>query len=276
MTEVAAGDARFAGSVPEMYDRHLGPMLFAPYAAELAARLRLPPAAAVLEVAAGTGILTERLAALPGGASLTVTDLNAPMLEIARRKLDGAAAGREVAWRTADALDLPFADGSFDAVVCQFGAMFFPDKPRAARETFRVLRPGGEWLFSVWGALGDNPHGHVTYEVGARFFPDSPPEFYRVPFNFHDPGALRRVVMEAGFAEPEIVTLDRVAEAPSAMDAAVGLVRGNPLIDTIRERGTVAPEEIEQALAETFAREFGDHPLRLPTRARVVSTRRPG
>ncbi|HEX8244954.1 MAG TPA: methyltransferase domain-containing protein [Longimicrobium sp.] len=274
---IAPGDAEFVGSIPELYDRYLGPMLFEGYAADLASRLRLPssPLPAVLEVAAGTGILTERLLeALPANATLTVTDLNAPMLDVARRRVGGAASDA-VTWQVADAMALPFEDASFDAVACQFGAMFFPDKRGAARETLRVLRPGGQWLFSVWGAWDENPFGEIVHRTVERFFPADPPGFYRVPFSFADPAALRPVVEGAGFEELEIVELDRVAESPSARDAAVGLVRGNPLIAAIEERGTVDAEEVVQALAEALAARFGDHPLRHPTRIRVVSARRP-
>ena len=107
----------------------------------------------LLETACGTGILTRALAArLPEAVAITATDLNEPMLDFARLQPSG---GR-VAWRQADAQALPFSDGTFDAVVCQFGVMFFPDKQRAYREVFRLLKPGGRFLFSVWDRLETN------------------------------------------------------------------------------------------------------------------------
>jgi hypothetical protein len=149
--------------------------------------------------------------------------------------------------------------------------MFFPDTPRAARETHRVLRPGGQWLFSVWGSWEENDFARIVHETITGFFPVDPPAFYRVPFSVHDPDALRTLVLDAGFAEPVITTLDRVAESPSAADAAIGLVRGNPLIAAMGERGVADAETIVQAVDDALSQSFGDHPLRFPTRVRVVS-----
>ena len=266
-----APEVAFVGSIPDVYDHYLGPLLFFGYADDLTSRVALRPGAtAVLEVAAGTGIVSERLRArLPASVGLTVTDLNAPMLDLARRRLAGAA---NVETREADATALPFPDAAFDAVVCQFGVMFFPDKARAARETWRVLRPQGQWLFNVWGSWEEDPFARLTDEAIARFFPDDPPSFYRIPYSMSDPDLLRGLVLDAGFAEPEIVTVDLVSEVPSAEYAATGLVRGNPIT---LGRGDVAdPGEMVDAVAEALAGEFGDHPLRLPLRARVVSARR--
>ncbi|HEV7364950.1 MAG TPA: class I SAM-dependent methyltransferase [Gemmatimonadales bacterium] len=267
----------FAGSIPEFYHRYLGPLLSAGYATDLAGRLRSLPAndGCVLEVAAGTGVLTERLRSrLPPEVRLTATDLNAPMLDLAKRRIAGPMAAG-ITWRVADAGSLPFNDECFDAVVCQFGVMFFPDKGQAARETYRVLRPSGQWLFNVWGSWAENSFGPIVHEAIASFFPDDPPQFNRVPFGFHDPVALRDLVLGAGFPEPEITELTRMAEAPSAAEAAIGFVRGNPSITAIEERGTANPEAIIRKVAESLARAFGDYPLRVPTCIRVVSAHRP-
>ena len=146
-------DQTFVGAIPEIYDQYLVPLIFEPYAVDLAARLARLPLTTVLELAAGTGVVTRRLAlGLPATVAITATDLNQPMLDRA------AAVGtsRPVSWRLADALELPFADASFDAVVCQFGAMFFPDKPRAFAEARRVLKPGGTFIFNVWDRIEAN------------------------------------------------------------------------------------------------------------------------
>ena len=274
----ATHDAVFAGSIPEFYHRYLGPLLFAGYATDLAGRLQMLPAndASVLELAAGTGILTERLKSrLPPEVRLTATDLNAPMLEVAKRRLSAGPMATGITWRVADATSLPFEDECFDAVICQFGVMFFPDKGQAAREAYRVLRPSGQWLFNVWGSWEENSFARIVHETIAGFFPADPPGFYRVPFGFHDPVALRQLVLDAGFPEPEITTLNRVAVAPMATEAAIGLVRGNPSITDIEERGTADPEVIIKKVAESLARAFGDYPLRIPTCVRVISAHRP-
>jgi SAM-dependent methyltransferase len=269
-------DARFVDSVPELYDRYLGPFLFTPLAADLASRLILPEGRGVrvLELAAGTGRLTEQLPAwLPAGSTIVATDLNPPMLEIAKRRVS-VADGRAVEWHApVDALALPFADSEFDAVVCQLGIMFFPDKPKAARETLRVLRPGGHWLLNVMGTVDENPMGRIVTEAVARLIPDPPP-FFRVPFSFPDPVALMALADEAGFEDVDVSVVDRVAEAASAHDAAYGFVFGNPGAQAVRDRGG-DPEAVVRAVAQALASEYGDHPLRIPLRARVLSACKP-
>jgi ubiquinone/menaquinone biosynthesis C-methylase UbiE len=275
----AGRDARFTGSVPQFYDRYLGPLLFEDYAVDLAGRVREMPGsdATILEVAAGTGIATEQLRArVPSAVGLVATDLNPPMLAVAGERLARAGFADGVTFREADATSLPFEDASFDAVVCQFGVMFFPDKARAAAEAYRVLRPGGQWLFSVWGSWEENSFAHIVHETAAAFFSHDPPQFYRVPFSMADADELRALVEGAGFECRDLVTLDRTLEAPSAEEAATGLVRGNPLAAAIEERGGVLVDDVVAAVARRLGEEFGDRPIRVPSRVRVVDARRPG
>jgi ubiquinone/menaquinone biosynthesis C-methylase UbiE len=167
--------ASFVGNIPEHYERGLGPLIFVDYAADIARRAAACSPARVLETAAGTGIVTRQLRDLvPAAARLTATDLNPPMLEVARAKF---RPGEHVDFRPADATTLPFPDGSFDAVVCQFGVMFFPEKDKSYHETYRVLAPGGRYLFSVWDAHRYNPFGRIAHEVASSFFPADPPQF---------------------------------------------------------------------------------------------------
>ena len=219
MIDDAAG---FTGTIPEHHDRGLGPIIFVEYATEMAKRAVVGNPTRVLETAAGTGIVTRRLRdGLPPGVSLTATDLNAPMLEIARTKF---RPGEEVEFQPADAMALPFPDGGFDAVVCQFGIMFFPDRGRSYHEVHRVLAPGGRYLFSVWDAHRYNPFGRIAQEVGARFFPVDPPQFYTVPFSCHRIDPIRDAVADAGFADFEaaVVRLDK--EIPDAVAFARGRI----------------------------------------------------
>src|SRR6266404_4632332 len=135
-----ATDKFFAGSIPKLYESYLVPLIFEPYAADIAGRLASRSPGRVLEIAAGTGVVTRALVStLPDRTAIVATDLNQTMLDQA------AVTGtrRPVEWRQADAMQLPFTDGAFDAVVCQFGVMFFPDKPKAFAEARRVLKPGG-------------------------------------------------------------------------------------------------------------------------------------
>lgn len=272
----SAADARFVDSVPEIYDRHLGSLLFEQYARDIAARLTASerPVTRVLEIAAGTGILTEQLARLlPVSSAIVATDLNPPMLAVAQKRLQDHPSGSRIEWREADATTLPFAAGAFDAVVCQFGVMFFPDKPLAASETQRVLAPGGRWLFNVWGGLEENPIARIAHETITGYFTDDPPQFYKVPFSMHEEERTRELVAGAEFSDVSVVPVRFTAEAPSARHAAIGLVRGNPILAAIEERGTVA-DEIVEAVAAALARELGDGPLRAPMLAYAVSGRK--
>jgi SAM-dependent methyltransferase len=271
---MADRDAAFVGSIPANYDRYLGPLLLHGYGDEMAARLEVRPGMRVLETACGTGIVTERLVArLAGQSDLVATDLNEPMLAYAAAKLPGAT---RVEWRRADATKLPFDDRSFDTVVCQFGLMFFPDKAAGMREAFRVLEPGGRLLVSVWGRLEDNPVQHITHETVATFFPSDPPQFYTVPFVLHDPVVVRQLLDGAGFVETQWEQRDRIGVSPSAADAALGLIEGNPIYQVIMERRASALDDIKAALARNLAAALGDHPLRSPLRANFFSAHRPG
>jgi len=265
--------ARFVGTVPASYDRYLGPLLFHRYADDLAARLPVSPGMRVLEVACGTGIVTERLVRrLAGRGTLVATDLNEPMIACAQARLP-ARAGLE--WRQADGASLPFPDRSFDVVVCQFGLMFFPDKAAGGREAYRVLRPGGTYLLTVWDTLERNAVCRITHETIATFFPADPPQFYTVPFSLHDVAAVRRLLEAAGFAEIRWESVETIGESPSAEDAAKGLIDGNAVLGTIMERRPEALGDIKAAIARNLAAELGDRPVRCHLRAHVLTARRP-
>lgn len=255
-----ASNAAFVGSIPENYDRYLGPVLFDPYAADLVARLNVPEDASVLELACGTGIVTRRLLdRLESRTKLVATDLNEAMMRYAAGKFGCEEA---VEWKQADATDLPFDDQSFDAVVCQFGLMFVPDKERALRETYRVLKPGGAFLFSVWDKIETNDLQHIVHVIISKFFDDDPPDFYQVPFSFHDPETIKSLVSIAGFKQLQISVLPLEAISPSARDVAKGLIHGNPVIASIKERDESSVSEIESAVAAAVAAKCGDAPVR--------------
>ena len=264
-------NARFVGSIPEHYDRHLGPVLFEPYARDLAARLEAREGARVLEIACGTGIATRQLRQrLPAGTRLVASDLNEPMLAHARRRLEGV---RGIEWRQADAGALPFPPASFEAVVCQFGLMFVPDKAAVCREVRRVLAPGGTFLFNVWDSLENNRFARLAHETISGFFAGDPPTFYEVPFSLSRTDVLRALVSGAGFEAIEVTPVSLEGRSPSAEDLARGLVEGNPVGTTIRERGGVQVAEVIAAVAAAVAKEFGDRPVRVPLYAIVVSAR---
>jgi ubiquinone/menaquinone biosynthesis C-methylase UbiE len=264
-------NAQFAGSIPAIYDRCLGPMFFEPYAADLMARLKLPENGSVLELACGTGIVTRHLRdRLPASIRLVATDLSEPMMQNAAAKFSSSDA---IEWKQADACNLPFADQQFDAVVCQFGIMFVPDKALSAREARRVLKPGGVFLFNVWGSLAENPLGRIAHETVAAFFKTDPPTFYHVPFGYHDQAEIKCLLESAGFADIRIDAVSKLTVPTSAEDAARGLVHGSPMSIAIAERDASLFPAITDAVAAALKKEFGGSPFRAPMQAIVAEAR---
>ena len=246
--------AKFAGSIPDFYDRGMGPVLFEPYARLTAARVAAASPARVLETAAGTGLVTRRLRdALAADAELVATDLNAPMLEVARRKFE---ASEKVTFQPADAQNLPFPNGDFDAICCQFGVMFFPDKPRAYREARRVLRPAGRYVFSVWDARPAVPYAEVAQGVLRRAFPDDTPNFLDTPFGYSAIDPIRAALHAAGFAAITIEVLPLASPITDFRGFAEGVILGAPLAEQMRARGR-DPADLVEPLAEALAQAFG-------------------
>jgi ubiquinone/menaquinone biosynthesis C-methylase UbiE len=232
-------DKVFAGSIPENYDRYLVPLIFQGYADDMARRIAARSPKAVLETAAGSGVVTRALAAvLPLDAAYTATDLNPPMLDRAQRRQAGDA---RINWRQADAQALPFDDRSFDVVCCQFGAMFFPDRIKAYREAKRVLKPQGLFIFSVWDRIEENIFAHEVTEALAVLFPQDPPLFLaRTPHGYHDLAVIRRDLDEAGFSDVRIETRPDQSRALSPRHAVIGYCEGSPLRGEIEAKGDLA------------------------------------
>jgi ubiquinone/menaquinone biosynthesis C-methylase UbiE len=251
-------DTAFSGSIPALYDRFLGPLIFADYAERLAHGVAARPVRRVLETAAGTGIVTRALVARLGGASVVATDLNPAMLAFAQT----ATPADNVEWRPADACALPLEDASFDAVVCQFGAMFFPDKVKAYREALRVLAPGGRFLFNVWDRIDENEFAAVVTQALALHFPNDPPRFLaRTPHGYHDVAAIRAQLQEAGFAHVEVETVPLACRAASYRDPATGFCQGTPLRGEIEARDPAGLEAATDAAAAALAERFGSGPI---------------
>jgi SAM-dependent methyltransferase len=258
------------GNLPHFYDQNLGPVIFVDYAADMARRVAASKPANVLEIAAGTGIVTRALRdALPTSAKLVATDLSPDMLAIAKTKF---ASGESLAFQPADAQALPFPDASFDVLACQFGVMFYPDKDKGHREALRVLKPGGRYIFSVWDAHRNVPFARIANELATRLFPADPPQFMKVPFSYGFDAAQDSLVA-AGFSDvtAAVVAVDKVI--PDTRLFATGVVGGSPFSDQLLARG-MAIEPVVDALTTEYERAFGI-PGRMPLRAIVFEARKP-
>jgi len=263
-------DTVFAGSLPQVYQSHLVPLIFQPYAEDLARRLATRPVSRVLEVAAGTGVVTRALlTALPDHVSIVASDLNQAMLDQA------AAIGtrRPVEWRRADAMALPFEDDGFDAVVCQFGVMFFPEKAKAFAEARRVLRPGGRFLFNAWDRIEENEFADVVTMALATVFPGDPPRFMaRTPHGYADRATIEQDLARGGFAgSAELVTLPARSRADSPRIPAIGFCQGTPLRNEIEARDPAGLGHATAVATDAVARRFGAGAVEAKIQAHVVS-----
>jgi SAM-dependent methyltransferase len=263
-------DKVFAGSIPELYDTHLVPLIFEAFAEDLAERVAAFSPQNVLEIAAGTGVVTRVLAPrLEPDARYVVTDLNQPMLD--------HAAGRQgqddrITWQQADALNLPFDDAAFDVVVCQFGVMFFPDRAAAYQEARRVLKPGGRFLFSVWDHLGVNEFADIVTQTATAIFPDDPPQFLpRTPYGYYDTDTIQGELTGVGFADISVSTLTETSPAPSPRDAAVAFCEGTPLRSEIEARDANLLGEVTDRAAQEIAARYGEGPVVAKIQAHILT-----
>ena len=249
-------DAWFAGAIPEVYEKLLVPLIFAPYAEDIVTRLAHRTLGRVLEIAAGTGVVTRLMASrLPADVAIVATDLNQAMLDHAA--MVGTA--RPVEWRQADAMTLPFPDASFDAVVCQFGAMFFPDRAKAYAEARRVLVPGGAFLFNAWDRIELNEFPETVVASLRTLFPDDPPRFLaRVPHGYHDLGRIAADLVDGGFANPpRMSTVPRRSRAASARVPAMAFCLGTPMRSEIEARDAAKLEVACDVAARALEMRFG-------------------
>ncbi|HEX5175855.1 MAG TPA: class I SAM-dependent methyltransferase [Chthoniobacteraceae bacterium] len=269
-TNSSEGDRRFTGSIAQLYEQYLVPLIFEPYAEDIAARVAARCPSRVLEIAAGTGVVTRQLTkALPANVPIVATDLNKPMLDQA------AAIGtaRPVEWRLADAMALPFPDASFEAVVCQFAAMFFSDKAKAFSEAGRVLRPGGWFVFSVWDRIEENEFADAVTGALGTLFPNDPPRFLaRTPHGYHDSSKIAADLMRGGFTQsPEFAVRAARSRAESPRDPAVAYCQGTPLRGEIEARDRRRLIEATDLATTAIACRFGSGTVDGKIQAHIVT-----
>ncbi|MEK6702966.1 MAG: class I SAM-dependent methyltransferase [Planctomycetota bacterium] len=260
----------FTGSVPRTYHTYLGPMIFDDYAHDMARRLAVREGERVLELACGTGIVTREIVkTLPKSAKLLATDLNQAMLDVAKVEV---ADDYRVTYQAVDACELPFGDGSFEAIACQYGVMFFPDKVKAMAAAKRVLAPGGRYIFNVWDSLEHNPIPRAVHETLAAMFPVNPiPFLAKTPYGYSDRAEIERVVQAGGFGKCMTETVGFPCTAPTAQDAAKAWCEGTPILAALAERGVSDPTPVRQAVAKVLGEKFGERPCKSTMRAVVVT-----
>ena len=270
---MSVSDRAYTGPIPSAYDQYLVPLIFEPYAVDLARRLGQRSPERVLELAAGTGVVTRTLAAtLPPRTSIVASDLNQAMVDFAM----AMPIARPVEWRLIDAQQLPFEDASFDAVVCQFGSMFFPDRPKAFGEARRVLRPGGVFIFSVWDRIDQNEFADVITTALAELFPADPPRFLaRGPHGYHERSRIAQDVAAGGF-EPaaRIETVTARSRADSARVPVLGFCQGTPLRSEIEARDPSGLDRAIDAATAAIASRFGTGAVDAKIQAHVVTVER--
>lgn len=264
------GDVNFTGSIPKLYERYLVPLIFQPYAADLVSRLPSGSLSRVLEIAAGTGVVTRAMAAtLPASVSIVATDLNQAMLEYA----SSLGTERPLEWRQADVAALPFPDAIFDAALCQFGVMFFPEKAKAFAEVYRVLRPGGVFLFNTWDRIEENEFVHTVTTALESLFPNDPPCFHaRVPHGYHSRETIAQDLAAGGFAAmPEFTTVTKRSEARSPRLVAMAYCQGTPLRNEIEERDPALLSDATVIAAKAITDRFGTENISGKIQAHIVT-----
>jgi ubiquinone/menaquinone biosynthesis C-methylase UbiE len=256
----------FTGSIPENYDRYLGPFLFDYFAEDIAKRLKILNPKEILEIACGTGIVTKKISEALPDAKITASDLNIDMIEFAKTKINGNSS---IQWKTADAMDLPFSNESFDAIICQFGVMFLPDKEQFFWEAKRVLKPGGTFIFNSWDSLEANHLFLNADKVVSEIFKDDPPDFYKVPFSFYDKDEIREILSKVGFNEINIEYKENKCVSESAESLVIGIVKGNPIYSQINERDPSMMPHVINKMEKVIGLKYGEKPVRANIKALI-------
>ncbi len=258
----------WSGTFPQHYDDNLGPFIFRPYALDLVSRIDTAGLQTVLELACGTGQVTQPLLDhLPASTHLTATDLSPDMMTVAKGKISAP----NVQWAQVDMTAIPFDDNTFDLIVCQFGVMFAPDKAKAFSEMYRVLKPGGRLLFNTWGAIPHNRVFQVFNQVMIRLMDTNIGAAAQGPFSMPDEEPVLTLMEAAGFHNRRAESVAMVSEATSAAQAAKGFFQGSVISVTLKEKNPAMASTIQAEIEQAFRQELGDTPMRTPLQAWIFS-----
>ena len=257
----------FTGSIPRHYDQYLGPMFFEEYAIEVSSRIIPLTVKVALELSCGTGRVTNHIRnVLPATAKLIASDISPDMLAVAREKLHSS----NIEWQIIDLQQLPFNEHGIDLVICCFGYMFAQDRAKAFNEAYRVLRPGGMLLISTWDKLEYNEASNVFRKTVKKYFGDSLPETYKLPFSMHDPAIIKKQLLHSGFAKVNADVVEKNSICTTAKEAAYGLVQGGSLYNEIIKRNPSWLEEISANVENELKEKYGAAPMVAPMRAIIT------
>jgi SAM-dependent methyltransferase len=273
---------QFNKSIPQKYEDYLTPFIFDPYAEDLVERIdasiSTKPGTTnlknVLELACGTGAVTRQLLAhLPPTVHLTATDLQPDMLDIAKFSVAKRhLSASNITWDTVDMTDIPYADNRFDLIVCQFGLMLVPEKLKALTEMYRVLKPGGRLLFSVWSGIRHNQIWDITGSVIGSFIGTNPMLQDPGPFSMADSSIGLELLKKAGFPDATATAVDKTGKIETAARAVKGITEGLPVFTAISQKDPSLPAKIQTALEVELVNQLGDHPLQSSLQALVFET----
>lgn len=259
----------FIGTIPQNYEKYFVPLIFSEYAEQLADKVKHGDGVRILETACGTGVVTRSIAKrIRSGTRAVATDFNEPMLVEAAKAL---GPNGTIKFQQADAMHLPFGDKEFDAVVCQFGVMFFPDRREAYREAARVLKAGGKFHFNVWDSLEHNHFAQTIHNAAMELYPEDPPIFFNLPYGYFD---LRLIVSElqsSGFANVDITARPLTSSAATARDVAMAFGAGSPFANEVAVRNSHTMDEVVDRLEAAISARFGDGPCEAPMQAFQIS-----
>lgn len=260
----------FSGNIPSNYDEYLGPLLFESYAIDMAKRVKAVMPSKILEIACGTGRVTNQLLKeLPKKTEIVATDINPAMLNLAKEIVPNS---KSITWQVADSMSLPFADESFDCIIAQFGVMFYSDKVKAHQEAFRVLKKGGTLIFNSWNKMSENPAVQLVKELMDEYFPADPPSFYNIPFSYFEPAIIEADLQKGGFSQITTELLKVNGYSKDAVSAAKGLLKGTPIYSGIIERNEGILPELVDTLSARLTRLYGEEFLKVPLQAILTTT----
>ncbi len=257
----------FTNTIAENYEKYMGPIFFVPYAKDMADRLSSGKINSLLELACGTGQVTRLLRARFPDARIVATDLSPGMLEFAKKIVNPAD---KIEWLIADAQELPFGENTFDAVICQFGLMFVPDKQKAVKEAYRVLKQGGIFILSTWDRIENNPIFQLAKDAVSSYFKDGPPDYYSLPFSMYDPAEIESLFRTSGFEHVSVENVHCSGYSPLVEHAAKALTEGQPVYHSICELDEKFLPQIQRAVSNAISNEFGSTSLKIPHSAWVA------